>query len=34
MDFSTGVFLIGGFINLGGQPFFKLHVFFWAEGVD
>ena len=32
MDFSTGGFLIGGFINLGGQPFFKLHVFFLGRG--
>ena len=27
MDFSTGGFLIGGFINLGGPPVLKLHFF-------
>jgi hypothetical protein len=30
MDFSTGGFLIGGFINLGGPPVFKLN-FFWGQ---
>ena len=34
MDFSTGGFLIGGFINLGGPPVFKLHFFFEAVVVD
>ena len=27
MDFSTGGFLIGGVINLGGPPVFKLYFF-------
>ena len=27
MDFRSGGFLIGGFINLGGPPVFKLHFF-------
>ena len=32
MDFSTGGFLIGGFINLGGPPVFKLHFFLGGSG--
>ena len=34
MDFSTGGFLIGGVINLGGPPVFKLQKQFWAVAVD